>query len=100
MRGEPLVPRECGNVPGGSQVRRRSDEPMMPERVLNPTLTEAVRLIVDGEHLGRPCGQRLSCRRVGIVNNQADADGRPTERLGADVEGVWVLVNDVKLQAV
>lgn len=77
-----------------------SDEPVMAERIGNPTLTETVRLIVHREHLSRACSQSLSGRFVRIGDNQAHADARPTERLGAEIEGVRVFIDDEELEAV
>ena len=59
----------------------RSDKPVMAERVLNSALPKAVWLIVNGKHLGRARRERTSRRRVGIANDQAHANGGPTQRL-------------------
>lgn len=71
----------------------------MTRRVHHAALPEPVRPVSNMENLlasGRNClGQAF----IGIVNDEAQADARSTEGFRAEIEGIWVLVDDIELQA-
>ena len=60
------------------------------------TLAQTVRVVIDGENLGGTRANRLSGRSIRIDHEQADADIRPAEVLGTEVERVRILVDDVE----
>lgn len=73
--------RECSGTPEPALGLGFPDQPVMAERVCDAALAKTVRLVIDGEHLGGTRADRLSCRSIRIVHDQADANTRPAERL-------------------
>lgn len=76
------------------RAERPPDEPVMSVRVDDPALPHPVRLVRDGEQLGRARRDRARRDCVGIVDDEADAHGRSAERLGAEVRRGRILVDD------
>src|SRR5687768_6409156 len=79
---------------------RSPDEPVVAEGVDDAALPHAVRLVRDGEKLGRARGDRARRDRVRVIDDEADAYARPAERRRAEVGGTRVLVNDAERLAV
>src|SRR5436309_15920493 len=86
----------AGRPPPLRTRERPADQPVVPERILDAPLPDAVRLVGDGNDLGPARGDRLFGHGVGIFDEQFDANRRAAERLGAEVLVVRRLVRHVE----
>jgi hypothetical protein len=76
------------------------DQPVMTVRIRDSSLPKAVGLIGDWKDFARPGTNRLGCGDVGVIHDEVDANRCPVEGLRAQVERLWVLVNDKEPQPV
>src|SRR6187397_447649 len=71
----------CGNSDGGWLP----DQPVMPERICEASLSEAIGLISDRKHLYGTCRHRLRRGRVRLLDEKVKPDARSAQRLRAEI---------------
>jgi hypothetical protein len=86
-------PRRTGPI-AASVGQRPSDEPVVTERVSQPSLAQSVRLVRDRRNFDRATRDRPFDQSVRICNQQVDPDGGALERLGTEIRRLWGFVGD------
>lgn len=71
---------------GSSVGERLPDQPVMPERIGEASLSEAIGLISDRKHLYGACCHRSRRGRVRLLDEKVKPDGRSAQRLRAEIE--------------
>lgn len=66
----------------------------------DPSLSKAVGLIRDWKDLAPAGGSHPLCSGIGVVGNKAQPNSRPLQRSRAEIESLWVLVDDEEPQLI
>ena len=72
------------------------DQPVMPERICEASLSEAIGLISDRKHLYGACCHRLRRGRVRLLDEKVQPDACSAQRLRAEIERLRRFIYDTE----